>query len=193
MKRLIWILALAAVLALKLTAQDTEPESPIDESQLTFNFEDTTQAEDAEEVAIPALGFRDFVRMFLFLGVVIGVILLFFWLLRRLTGRSDNPQDIVNVLATQALRNDQVLYLVEVGEQVMLLGGGSGNLSLITEIENQETLDMLRLKASQEQAGRGNSFSQFLNGMLKVPKKDNSSNDINLSSLDDKKKRLRDL
>lgn len=198
MKRNILFLLLMLWASAFAIAQEQEPEDesyspPVDETQLTFELEDTAQDElDTENVEIPTLGFRDFIRVFLFLGLVIAVIYLFFWVLRRLSGRGENKGEFVEVLASQVLRNDQTLYLVEVGEQVLLLGGGSGQLSLITEITNEDTLNQLKLKASQSQAGQGASFMTFLQNQFQNPKK-NVDKAMDLSSLDRQKERLREL
>jgi len=198
MKRNILILLLMLWASAFAIAQEQETEGdsyspPVDETQLTFDLNDNAQDElDTENVEVPTLGFRDFIRVFLFLGLIIGIIYLFFWILKRLSGRGENKGEFVEVLASQVLRNDQTLYLVEVGEQVLLLGGGSGQLSLITEITNEDTLNQLKLKASQAQAGQGNSFMNFLQNQFQKPEQ-HTQKPIDLSSLDRQKERLRDL
>lgn len=199
MKRTILCLMLLLWASAYATAQEQEPvqeenyNPPVDESQLTFELEDTAQDNlDTENVEVPTLGFRDFIRVFLFLGLIIAIIYLFFWVLKRVSGRGESSGEFVEVLASQVLRNDQTLYLIEVGEQVLLLGGGSNQLSLITEITDKDTLNQLKLKASQAQAGQGNSFMKFLQNQLTPPKK-SEDNPMDLSALDRQKDRLRDL
>ncbi len=179
--------------ALLLSAQETgteepEPTGDIDETTLTFDLDTQDQEPQALDVEIPTLGFGDFLRMFLFLGLVIAVIYLFFWMLRRISGKGASAdQEIIKLLATQQLRNDHTIYLVEVGNQMLLLGGGSNQLSLITEITDKETVDELKLKSSQGEKGQGYSFQNLLGGAF------SGKNSLNLGFMNKQKDRLKKL
>ena len=193
MKRIFLLLLLGGtvLLAQEQTGDPPEGGTPIDETTLPLNFAQADQGDGDQNVSVPSVGFGDFLRIFLFLGLVILLIYLFFFFLKKLSGRETNPQDLVTVLASQNLRNDQVLYLVEVGQQVLLLGGGSGHLSLISEITDKETLDDLKLRASRDQTGKGGTFLSFLQGRSR--KSDAGGVSLNLPFLQKQKDRLKKL
>jgi flagellar protein FliO/FliZ len=55
------------------------------------------------------------------------------WAARRGVGRS--PAGVVTVLDRVALDPRRTLFVVRVGGKVLLLGGGDGGLSVLTEID----------------------------------------------------------
>ncbi|MFP4483597.1 MAG: flagellar biosynthetic protein FliO [Spirochaetota bacterium] len=150
------------------TGAESEGASPeeadaTDETQLTFDEEAPAGAE-AENLR--SFTTWDFVRMVLVLAAVIGAIYGVFWLLKRGSrGRLQNSQ-MIRVLGSHALPGNKGLHIVEIGTQIFLVGTGDDSVRLIAEITDQESVDEVRLAASQQEAARPKSFGEALSGFF---------------------------
>lgn len=120
------------------------------ETELLLNEEVTEAAAQApeDEVALPGVGFADLLRMILVLALVIGLIYAFVWFLKRFTSQKAESQEIINLLSTRPLKGDAALHLVEVGSRVFLVGSCSNSVNLVSEIDDAESIDTIRLEAS---------------------------------------------
>ncbi|MDR5695650.1 MAG: flagellar biosynthetic protein FliO [Armatimonadota bacterium] len=83
------------------------------------------------------------VRLLVSLALVVLLILFLTKGLRLLAARGLAPQRGVKILEVQRLSPAHLVYLVEVGGRVLLLGGGQGGLALLAELEPEEVA-MLR-------------------------------------------------
>ena len=142
----------------------------LDESQIPLGT--TAQAAAGQAQAAPTAGVNawDYIRMLLILACVIVVIYLLFWLLRRGAGKKIQDNDLIKVLGSRGLSGSRALHLVEVGSSVYLVGSTDGGVELIAEITEKESLDSLRLKAS-EQAPAVRSFPQILSEIFRPAKR----------------------
>ncbi len=172
MKNLIYaLLGLSLFIPVSLAAQDS--------TSGTVETEETMLILDEEEAAVvpadeplnntPIISTWDFVRMLLILAVVVGVIYLIFFLLKRGFKRQLPENDLIQVVGSRTLAGNRSIHLVELGKSLFLLGSADGGVSLISEIRDQETLDILRLERSQTKAWAPLRFGKLLQGLLKVP------------------------
>jgi flagellar protein FliO/FliZ len=149
-------------------ASSPEPEpsgeaAATDETQLTFEDEEGAEAPGGN---LGTFGTWDYVRMVIVLAAVIGAIYLVFWLLKRGSrGRMQNSR-IVRVLGSHGLPGNKGLHVVEVGNQIFLVGTGDETVRLISEITDQESIDEMRLIASEQQSARPKSFGEALTGFF---------------------------
>lgn len=134
--------------------------------------------EAAEEAAplqdVPLISTMDFVRMLVILGVVVGVIYLLFFLLRKGMQRRLPENETIRVVGSRTLTGSRALHLVEVGRSLYLIGVAEQAVSLISEISDQESIDRVRLERSRPpgSAGRGGraGFSGLLAGLIRPGK-----------------------
>jgi len=105
------------------------------------------------------------VRMVLVLALAALAIYGVVFFIKRLA----RPQEIRNphlkVLARVPLGSDSFAAVVSVGPKAWLVGGGSGGLNLISEIDDTETLETLLLDDARRSAGsetRGFDFRSLL-------------------------------
>jgi flagellar protein FliO/FliZ len=68
---------------------------------------------------------------------------------------------LISVISTQNLQGNRALHLVEVGNEVFLIGSSEGGVELVGKLEDQETLDQVKLYRSEMVAG-GKSFQGSL-------------------------------
>jgi len=167
---------------------------PLEESLLILDPGEPTEAADTEEVqGGPLVSSWDFLRMVLILAAVVGVIYLLFWLLKRGMRRQLPQNDLIHLLGTRNLTGNRALHLVELGKQVFLVGAAEGNISLISEIKNQETLDTIALEQSQMQTRATQGFSHFFQSFLKSGKQQGSSVGDTIDFMKQQRQRLEKL
>jgi flagellar biosynthetic protein FliO len=192
---------LFALTAIAATAQEAgETEFPvIDENTLTFDgAADTnaagTQGDIADNLQGSGISTADYLRMVFFLIVVIVIIWLFIKLLRRFSGNRFGEQDMINLIGSQNLTAETSLHVVEVENSYYLLGASQSNVSLITEIKDQETIDSLNLKRSRGHDRKGKTFWEMVTGI--TSSRQNPGEDASARSVDflkNQRDRLKDL
>ncbi|MFO7849210.1 MAG: flagellar biosynthetic protein FliO [Spirochaetia bacterium] len=187
-KQVCLVLMMAAVGTAALTGQENTQNQDIQQSQESAQPEeevseegeigsagrDAQQAEEEElqiddaetpetemEGGLTQFSLWDFLRMFLILGAVIAAIYGIFFILKRLGNPSFQGNSLISVLSTQNLQGNRSLHLVEVGNEVFLIGSSEGGVELVGKIEDQETLDQVKLYRSEMSAG-GQSFQRSL-------------------------------
>ena len=116
----------------------------------------------------PIVSTWDFVRMVLILAAVVGVIYLFFYLLRRGLGPARLESDLIHVLGQRSLAGSRMLYLVEVGASIYLVGASDSQVSLVAQVTDKESLDAVRLAVAENpQTPRPRrSFASLLGGLF---------------------------
>jgi flagellar biosynthetic protein FliO len=171
----------------------------IDETSLTFSAPnevgdgegETNLTETLDGASITT---SDYFRIVFFLIIVIVLVWLFIKLLRRYSGNRFGDQDLINLMGSQALTGDTSLHVVEVENSYYLLGASQTNISLITEITEQETIDALKLKRSASFDRQGKSFFEMLTGLTSgkaKPGEDASEESVDF--IQRQRDRLRDL
>lgn len=142
-----------------------------DEKTLTIN--DTAPAATNPASAPPAdITVWDFVKMFLILGLVIGMIVGFLWFLRKLSGQGPGSEAPIRVLHTHTLGGNKTLQVVEVAGEVLLLGTGDGGVRLVKDLTGTEAADAFQLAASRGQGQGGKqSFGDLVGTLMGVKPK----------------------
>ena len=154
------------MLSLPLMAQETVPAE--DETKLSVDTKTTavnTQTPALNE-SLTTFSVWDVVRMVLVLGGVLGVIYLLFYLLKKMGHQVKDAGNIINVIATKNLTTNSAVHLIKIGGQIFLIGAGDGNVRLLSEITDKETLDQLTLENSAA-VTQNHSFSDVIRGALK--------------------------
>ena len=93
--------------------------------------------------------------------IIIGMYFLFRLLIKK-RNRIVTDTDIIKVLATYPLASNRLIQLVEIAGKIMILGVTDSNINLITEVEDEELVDKIKLLSSKESTGGGNFKDQFL-------------------------------
>lgn len=121
-----------------------------------------------------AFGAGDILNLIVRLAAVAGIIYLAVWLLRRWMRRNGGPAFVggrVRVLETMGLAANRLLYVVDVGDKVLLVGATPQQLSLLTELTDDDTIAAFRAGAGARPAFGG--FADHLRGLtarLTMPK-----------------------
>ncbi|MGC9312312.1 MAG: FliO/MopB family protein [Sediminispirochaetaceae bacterium] len=186
MKNVFIIIAMSVVLVITAAPAWSQTEDSAGDNQLPAQvneeelpIQDTQAPEIQLEEGLNTFTIWDFLRMVLVLGGVIAAIYGIFFLLKRVGNPKSQPNNLITVLTTQNLQGSRALHLIEVGNEVYLVGSSDGGVSLVSRIEDGETLDQIRLYRSEVIAG-GKSFQQTLKGFFhkgSVPEADDSMQD----------------
>jgi len=113
----------------------------------------------------------DFLKMFVILGLVIGMILGFVWFMRKLSGQGQTPDALIRVLHTQSLGGSRNLQVVEVGTEILLMGVSDSGVNLVKDLTGTEVGDSFKLAASQGKVAGKKGFSDLLGGLMGVKPK----------------------
>ena len=104
--------------------------------------------------------------MILILAAVIAAVYGIFYLLKR----SGNPKlaenRLIRVLSSKSITQGKTLHLIEVGNQVFLIGAADSSVSLLSEIGDKETLDGIHLQSSSVEPEDKRSFGATLSQMF---------------------------
>lgn len=151
------------LLSFPLAAQEqggAAADGPVDETTLIINNGDAAPQETTD-VNVSAIGISDLVRTVVVLLLVIGAIYLVMFMLRRFSVSAVEGSSLIRVVGSRGLMKDSAVHLLEVGNQVFLVGTGNSSVNLISEITDQETIDNIRLNLSEENS-RATGFAQRL-------------------------------
>jgi flagellar protein FliO/FliZ len=143
------------------TAPTGEPfGESIDETTLAIGLPDE-EASDGEG-SLSVFSAWDFIRMVLILAAVIGAIYGIFYLLRRSGNPKFQETRLIRVLSSKTLTGARALHLVEVGNQIFLVGTSENAVNLVSEILDKETVDGLKLQAANVDGAERRNFASLL-------------------------------
>ncbi len=169
--KITFIILILLVSGLQVTAQEgstaTPPADRPEETEILLDPGTETDPGDAVIGGenLPGLGIGDFIRMILILGFVIALVYGFFWLLKRFSGVKAEREDVIHIISTRPLKGDTALHLIETGKRLFLIGGSGNSINLITEIDDKESIDEIRLTASKNPTP-ANGFNSLIKRRL---------------------------
>jgi flagellar biosynthetic protein FliO len=103
------------------------------------------------------------VKIFSALAIVIGIMVISLFVakkvLRRTEGRCEGT-DVIKILSTRYVGPKSSIMVVDVAGKVLVVGLSPQNLSLLTSIDDQQSID--RLRPSHGMAGKSSPFAQQL-------------------------------
>lgn len=137
----------------------------VDETTFVFTDNGEESQSNTPDRTGAVFGIWDFIRMIFVLALVVALIYGFFYLLKRISAPKDGGLRLVRVLETRNLSGNRNLHLVEVGNQILLVGSSDTGVTLITEVTDKETVDGIKLMESEAaSAAPGKNFADLLKG-----------------------------
>ncbi len=176
-------------------SESTEtPATAVDETTLVINTGELPEAADPD-VNVSAIGFSDLIRTILVLLLVIGAIYVVLLILKKFSTSGIDGSSLINVVGSKGLMKDSAVHLLEVGNQVFLVGSGNSSVNLISEITDQETIDNIRLNLSKDNPKNNSSFADRIGRMIDTGKKKKTEETVRNSEsfLRSQRDRLKDL
>ena len=141
-----------------------QPAQATDEKTLVIGDRGAAQ-EAAPVTPLSTFGVWDFVRMVFVLAIVVALIYGVFYFIKKTGSPRDDGMRFIRVLETRPLAAGRHLHLVELGNQVLLVGSAENGVRLVSEVSDKETLDDIRL-AAQQARPRAGRFAEALMGLL---------------------------
>ncbi|MEE3002241.1 MAG: flagellar biosynthetic protein FliO [Planctomycetota bacterium] len=115
-------------------------------------------ADGSSSISMFDAGSSEIIRVLLALGVVIGLLLLVRWCIRRGSGLlpgTNRPQGLLKVHARYPMGRGHHLVLLQVGNRMLLVHQSAGRMQTLTEFSDVQELSELHDRL--EEAGRGSS------------------------------------
>jgi flagellar protein FliO/FliZ len=109
----------------------------------------------------------DFITMILGLLVVVGVIYLIFFVLKRGMGKKIIENELIKILGSRIITGTKSLHLVDVGGSIFLVGSANDSISLISEIAEKEAKDTIRLAAAARKESLSPRFADMISSIFK--------------------------
>ncbi len=167
----------------KQVKQNTES---INEQEMKI-AEDEEPARQTEntgpEKKLGTFTFWDFLRMILILAFVILCIYGFFYILKKAGNQKFEENDFINIISSKAVSPNKSIHIVEIGNQVIVIGSSDNGISMLTEITDKETVDRIRLYKGEIKKPAENSFYKYLmDTLMKGKSRIKSSNAGNSGS-----------
>ena len=90
--------------------------------------------------------FSNAFQMLIALGIVLGGLLLLFWVAKRYLKKNPggSNQQLIKVIANQYVGIKKNIALIQVPGSVLVVGLTNDNISLLTKIEDQQILETIR-------------------------------------------------
>ncbi len=127
-----------------------------------------------------AVGGGDILNVVVRLAAVAGVIYAAVWLLRRWMRRRGGPTFAggkVRVLETMGLATNRLLYVIDVGDRLLLLGATPQQLSTLAELTDEETIAALRAGPGGRRTVSFNDHLRDLSARFNLPRGSHESRD----------------
>lgn len=171
------------------------PVEPSYQDENSIIIQDTQAEGVPEEQGGDLLSFWDVARMILIFAAVLLVIYLIFYFLKKAGGPRFQDSGLIKMHASLGLGPNRSLHLIEVGQEIFLVGAAEESVSLISKIDSKESLDDIRFRISTEKTEpEGKTFSAVFSGLFKREKPDvNVSRSLSRSRnfLEGQKERLK--
>lgn len=128
-------------------------------------MQNLTGAGSPGELSAPG-GLGTFVETIIVLALFIAGIYGVFRFVQRKRNLGETGEDAIRVLANRNAGGSRAVQVIEVGRRVFVIGIGDSSINLIAEIDDQDTLESLRLDHIRADATKGEGFFDRLVTML---------------------------
>jgi len=162
--------------------------SPVDESAIILGEAPASQAgESASSILI-------MLRMVLVLALTALAIYGVVFFIKRVTRPRENADPHLKVLARVPLSSDSFAAVISLGAKAWLVGGGSGGVNLISEVDDAESLETLLIEDARKTAETRRVFDfRSLLRFGRDEKKVSSPENNHVDSLRKQRERLKGL
>ena len=149
-------------------AADAGTDEYLSQDETLFTFSDSSEEGGTDDASAPvaAFGLGDLLRMVLVLGAVLAAIYGLFWIIRKRRGGRVPQGSILQIKDQVSLGGTRALYLIGLGDRVFMVGATDSSMNLMTEIDDKESLNEIRITSSRRSETVGQNFSAMLSGLL---------------------------
>jgi flagellar biosynthetic protein FliO len=182
MRRFLFLLGIVATTVAPILAAAPVGAAPSD-SIVIRSTQGGPRVTSTQPVAMPSLGV-DITRMLLALAIVIGLIYVSRWLLKRFYGggATAGGSRVVQVLNRTPLAPRQQVMLLQVGRRVVVVGESNGNMVTLAQIDDPDEIAQLIGRLHEERSGRSMAFGGLFGHAQAKMERDVSEDDVRPAS-----------
>ncbi len=151
-----------------------------EDTQGILKIADTVSIFSKQKVKQNALPFTNgpdinILGLFFRMLFILAGVLLFFYILKKIFGKKKfitSDSGILQILGTLPISPNKSLYIVELAEEIYVLGVTDHNINLITKISDQEKIDSIKMYSDMSAAEAGSKgFMDLMIGAISKKKK----------------------
>jgi len=105
--------------------------------------------------------------MIIALLLVVGIIYLVFFFLKRGFGKRIVENAQIKILGSKIISGSKAVHLIEVGGLIYLIGSANESINLIAEITDKEARDIIKLETAQINEHRPKRFVEILSSFFR--------------------------
>ncbi len=180
------------------SAAEEKSGSSIEESYKIIDTQDAAAGDNREDGevrnrSLVTFTVWDFFRMVFVLVFVAGCIYALVFLLKKASAGRFEESELINIISSKSINTGKTLHIVEVGNQMMIIGVSEESISHISDITDKETYEMIKLHKGENTNPRGDTFYSYLSKVINPGgRKKTKSGDIH-ELLEKQKKRMEKL
>ena len=189
-----------------LYAQEQNNASEKEVSEKTINIEESFMIPETADTGTAETGnintqnnrlvtftVWDFLRMFLVLLFIGAAIYGLIFLLKKASTGKYDESDLINIISSKSVSAGKTLHIVEVGNQMMLLGVSDDSINHLADITDKETYERIKLYKGENEAPKSGSFYSYLSDVINPGRKKGKKTGNISSLLEKQKKRMEKL
>lgn len=149
----------------------------------------------------------EIIKVILVLGLFIGGFYFFYKFISQKVGLNISGQEAIKTLSMVPVGPNKTVQIIDVAGKIFLIGVSDNSINMLTEIKEKDDIDRIRLLSSRSTPVQGKNFQEFVadqvgwlvdkinekrqHGFKKPTVEEISEKDIDVSYLDNQKKRLK--
>ena len=149
----------------------------------------------------------EIIKVILVLGLFVGGFYFFYKFISQKVGLNISGQEAIKTLSMVPVGPNKTIQIIDVAGKVFLIGVADNSINMLTEIREKDDIDRIRLLSSRSTPVQGKNFQEFVadqmgwiidkinekrqHGFKKPTVEEISEKDIDVSYLDNQKKRLK--
>lgn len=149
----------------------------------------------------------EIIKVILVLGLFVGGFYFFYKFISQKVGLNVSGQEAIKMLSMVPVGPNKTIQIIDVAGKVFLIGVADNSINMLTEIREKDDIDRIRLLSSRSTPVQGKNFQEFVadqmgwiidkinekrqHGFKKPTVEEISEKDIDVSYLDNQKKRLK--
>ena len=116
----------------------------------------------AQSSEVPVGGVESIINVVVSLAIVLGIIFLCAWLIRKTQAGNFANNSLIKLLATQILGTKEKLVLVAVGDKQLLIGVTANSIRVLSEVEGEPQ----NSEAATQESSSAYDFSEQIRKIL---------------------------
>ena len=101
------------------------------------------------------------------LGLLVGGFYYFYRFVTKKTGVGSVGRDVIKILSIVPVGQNKFLQVVDLAGKIMVIGVSDSNINLLTEIQDKDEIDRIRLLSSKSSPVQPGGFQEYVSKYIK--------------------------